>query len=174
MKTFLVGLMVFVFHLVPAQQMTLNEIREKYVKAAEDEDAAEELFKYLESKTENEPVLYAYRGAATALMAKYAFLPHKKLSYVHKSMEILKAAVQKDNENIEIRYLRLSIQYNIPSFLGYKENLDEDKKQIYKNINLAEKFSLSKEFLKDMVKYLISTDLYTEDEKQFLKKAAGI
>jgi hypothetical protein len=35
-----------------------------------------------------------------------------------------------DKNNIELTYLRYSVQYNLPAFLGYKSNLQEDKTKI--------------------------------------------
>ena len=35
----------------------------------------------------------------------------------------LKKCIKADNENIEIRYLRFTIQTNVPAFLGYSNSI---------------------------------------------------
>jgi hypothetical protein len=42
----------------------------------------------------------------------------------------LSEAIKKEPKNLEIRFMRYICQEKTPSFLGYKENLEEDKKFI--------------------------------------------
>ena len=40
---------------------------------------------------------------------------------------MLEKSISIEPENIELRFLRLTIQANLPSFLGYSENKENDK-----------------------------------------------
>jgi hypothetical protein len=67
-----------------------------------------------------------------------------------KGKKRINEAVMTDPDNVEIRLVRLSVQIKSPSFLGYKSNIDEDKKFIranHKNIKSA--------VLKEMMAVLI-------------------
>ena len=60
------------------------------------------------------------------IMAKHVFNPFSKLSYFNKGKLILEKAIQAEGKNVELRFLRYSIQTNVPAFLGYKSNLKND------------------------------------------------
>lgn len=75
----------------------------------------------------------AFEGAL--LMRKSGIIsgPARKLSTFKEGKEKLEAAIGKDNDNAEFRFLRLLIQENAPNIVKYKKNLDEDKAMIIKN-----------------------------------------
>ena len=50
-------------------------------------------------------------------------------------MENIEKAIEMDPQNAELRFIRLSIQKNIPSFLNYHSNLKEDEYWIRKNLD---------------------------------------
>lgn len=54
------------------------------------------------------------------------FNPISKLKTFNEGKKNLESAIKKEPYNPEIRFIRLSIQKNIPSFLGYKENIEND------------------------------------------------
>lgn len=106
----------------------LTQIRDLYVRAAQNEKSCEELLKSLESYNENNNPLYAgYKAAATMLMAKYVFNPISKLNYFKKGKNLLEKTIGKDPNNIELRFIRHTIQLNAPSFLNYNAQLKNDR-----------------------------------------------
>jgi len=54
------------------------------------------------------------------------------------------AALGLDPENVEIRFIRLSVQKNAPSFLGYNSNIKEDSDFIKKHRHLVTSVVLQK------------------------------
>ena len=44
-----------------------------------------------------------------------------------KGKKQLESIIKKYPDNIELHFLRLTIQDNLPSFLGYDDNISEDK-----------------------------------------------
>lgn len=60
-------------------------------------------------------------------MAKHYLNPISKLKTFNNGKKILESAIEKDKLNPELKFLRLSIQENSPSFLGYHNNIKEDK-----------------------------------------------
>lgn len=66
-----------------------------------------------------------------------AYLPQKAKIRLH--IIILRFCVLKNTPYVtELRFLRLSIQYAVPSILAYKENIEEDKAFILKYIEKEE------------------------------------
>ena len=68
-------------------------------------------------------------------MGKSCFSPISKWNTFKKGKGNIEQAIKIEPDNVELRFIRLSIQKNIPSFLGYKSNIDEDIEFIKKNRN---------------------------------------
>jgi hypothetical protein len=142
----------------------LAQIREDYKMVSNNSELASGLWTKLKPVTkENNVVLVAYKGAVTALMAKYTAVPKRKNRF-KEGVQLLEYAVSQDPNNIEIRCLRLSIQENTPKFLKYRSNIEDDRTFIldhYKNTpSLA---------VKDFVKsYVLRSTGFNTEEKQGL------
>ncbi len=59
--------------------------------------------------------------------------PISKLNTFKEGKKNIEQAIKKEPENVELRFIRLSVQKNAPSFLGYKSNINEDAKFIKEN-----------------------------------------
>ena len=68
----------------------------------------------------------AYEGALLMTKAQWGKKPKDKLSLFKEGRAKLEAAIQKNAENTEYRFLRLIIQENAPNVVKYKENIDAD------------------------------------------------
>lgn len=121
--------------------------RIQYEKAIEDEDTCKmliEQFKIKEKKNELKSVELAYLGALETIWAKHVFNPFSKLKTFKKGKEKIEAAIKQAPNDIEIYYLRLSVQKNAPSFLGYNNHIKEDTAFIKKNRHLVTSVILNK------------------------------
>jgi hypothetical protein len=104
-----------------------SEVRTAFQKAAKEERACTALIKLLEAFNEkNSPLLAGYRACATMMMAKYVFNPFTKLSYFSKGRTLLEKCIKADKQNIELRFLRYTVQRKAPFFLGYNSAIKED------------------------------------------------
>lgn len=72
----------------------------------------------------------AYEGALTMKKAGLVKGANKKLKLFKEGHKKLEAAITKDKENGELRFLRLMIQEHAPGILGYKDDLDKDSAYI--------------------------------------------
>lgn len=81
---------------------------------------------FVSIKTVSLPDREAYDGAL--LMKKAGLVDNKKnqLSLFRSGKQILDNIILKNNENCEFRFLRLIIQENAPSILGYNKQISED------------------------------------------------
>lgn len=152
--------------------MELYEVRKQYVESTLKEETAKKLLESLSKESALPPVMLAYKGATQAVMAKYATLPSKKYSLAKKGLAMLEQAIAIDPDNIEIRYLRFTIQENVPSFLGLSKDLKNDKIVIVKNASRRKEFKVDDPFFKEIARFLIDSDECSEEEIAQLKKEA--
>src|SRR5690606_37140217 len=111
-----------------------NGIRSAYLKAVESAEITAQLGGELAKiNSSNKPVLLAYKGGVSTLKAKFAKSRSDKKEFFKEGVSLIESAVKADVSNIEIRYIRMSVQENSPRFLGYHKNIDEDKEFILKN-----------------------------------------
>src|SRR5690606_1702562 len=111
----------------------LNEVRSSYSKAVLDKKLCKKMIEELELSKEKSVIDLAYLGAYQTIWANHVFNPLSKLATFKKGKNNIELAISKDPENVEIRYIRFSVQKNAPSFLGYNNNLEEDKDFLVKN-----------------------------------------
>lgn len=76
-----------------------------------------------------------YLASAKMQRAKYAFFPHKKLTYFNEGKKLLENYIQHNPKNIEARYVRLLVQSQAPFFLGYNSQINDDAAFVLKNIS---------------------------------------
>jgi hypothetical protein len=75
----------------------------------------------------------AYVTSIAMKQAEYTTNPLRKLQLFQENKTILNELIDTHRTNIHLRYVRLLTQENTPFFLGYNENITEDK-LILKNI----------------------------------------
>ncbi|RCU43022.1 hypothetical protein EIZ47_06140 [Chryseobacterium lacus] len=110
----------------------LPQLRKNYTKVVEDKKLCDRLIQTLE-KQNNSATQVAYLGALQTIWAKHTPNPVSKLSTFRRGKNNLEKAVKSEPNNIEIRFLRHSVQKNIPKFLGYSEHIEEDRRFLQKN-----------------------------------------
>jgi len=59
------------------------------------------------------------------------------LSYVNSALTKLNKAVALSDNNIEIRYMRFSVEANMPAYLGYSKHVVDDKNILIKGLKSA-------------------------------------
>lgn len=111
----------------------LNEVRTSYNKAVLDKKLCKKMIEELELSKEKSVIALAYLGAYQTIWANHVFNPLSKLATFKKGKNNIELAISKEPENVEIRYIRFSVQKNAPSFLRYNSHLKEDRDFLVKN-----------------------------------------
>lgn len=111
----------------------LDEVRVNYSKLVSDKDLCEKMISELTKTKNNSATHLGYLGGLQTIRAKHVFSPISKLNTYKEGKKNIEKAIKKEPENVEIRFIRLSVQKNAPSFLGYKSNIKEDTEFIRKN-----------------------------------------
>ncbi len=141
----------------------INTVRNMFEKASVNEISANKLLAILNAEPNLSPTLLGYKGSTLAMKAKYTINPYKKLKYFNEGKLLLEKAINKDAQNIELRYLRLAIQSNIPTFLNYNKNIDSDK--ILLLVAIKSSLILDEDLLKKITLFLNQCKYLSQSEK---------
>ncbi|WP_367867218.1 hypothetical protein [Pedobacter sp. WC2423] len=156
---------LFIYGTLPSPE--IKQLRVLYYQSATDKAAASKLQDLLSNvDDQSSELLICYKGVAEMMQAKYTISPISKYRRFKKGKEFIESAVALDPENLEIRFLRFTIQSNLPSFLGYNDQITADKKILIKNLD-----QIHDQPLKQLViNYLFASKHITEKERNDIKK----
>ncbi|RRJ91008.1 hypothetical protein EG240_07345 [Paenimyroides tangerinum] len=101
------------------------ELRSNYPKALNDKQICYDMITFL-SKQNLNTIEKGYYGAYLVIWANHIWNPMDKLSTFKKGKIELENAIKQDPKNVELRFLRLSIQANVPKILNYDQNIKSD------------------------------------------------
>lgn len=155
-----------------AQQLNIDKIRREYSKAVKDEELCKRNFDLLDegAKSSTEMV---YRAAYEILLAKHIGNPFKKVGQFKQGKQDLEELIRAYPTHIEARFIRWSVQVHAPSFLGYKDNIMEDKNFLVKNLYKLpneEAKSIIYNYVKGANPYLKGEQIFTINELKELGK----
>ncbi len=147
-----------------APDSELLEIRAQFHEAISEEKLAIQLNAKLHVISDKSTLQQGYEGATKMLLAKFTFLPNQKYQLFSKGKTQLESAIQIDKKNTELVYLRYIIQMNCPSFLGYNQALQQDKKYLLQVVKSIE----DKDLQKRILIFLLANAHLTVDERKLL------
>jgi len=101
-------------------------LRRQYEQAAANKEAGEKFYNLLHDYKAQDALVLGYKAASEAIKARDASMLNK-LTYVQQAAHTFEQAVTLDPANAEIRFLRFSVESNLPAFLGLSKHVDEDK-----------------------------------------------
>jgi hypothetical protein len=157
-------MMLFVTKTYSAK-LEIEELKTLFEAAAYSKASADRFLKLLSTVDHSStPILICYKGVAEMMQAKYGFNPISKLRRFKKGKTLIDEAVKKQPDNLEIRFLRLAIQTNLPAFLNYSDNIIEDEKYLLANIQTIK----NKNLKQDILKYLLASKHCSAEEKKEL------
>lgn len=150
--------------------LQLNDVRMGFYNAVQDSQQAEVLLKKINEIKPKSALITVYNGATCAIMAKNKWNPFSAVKLLKKSNEEMNKAVKYSPENLEIRFIRFAVQKNIPSYLGFSENIDEDKKYLIKHIDSFYNPKLSKEMRDYILWFMTEQGGYNEKQIKLIKE----
>lgn len=143
--------------------ISLSEVREVYPKAQESPEITETLFSTLSNlKDTDNHILLAYKGAVLTLKAKHSKGIKIKKEFFKDGVALLETALKASPDNVEIHFVRLTVQENAPKIVRYNQQIEADKNFILKKYR-----TIKDQELKSMIKkYCINSTLFSQTEKQ--------
>lgn len=169
-KFVLVLLMIIASIQISTAQVNLTQARSMYLGMKDNKCNSLELSKKFENSQPKDALLKAYYGASTAAAPECLGNPVEKIKYFRKGKSLLDESAKQQPTNVEIRFLRFATQTKAPSFLGYKDNIQEDKVLILKNMAEYAKVPSNKEMAGHMASFMLDSGELTSAEKTSLKQ----
>lgn len=171
-KLFLLLPFLFVVGFAHAQ-LTAKEIatlKKDMVKAVDNAKLTDTLLNQLTKLPNKTALTYGYLGTIEALKAKHAWNPYNKVKYVNRSLKTMQKAIDLDKENMELRFMRFSIEHFTPSFLGLSKELAIDRKEIVKHYQNHHFGHADTELIKNVAKFMVESKRCTAEEIKLFKK----
>ena len=161
------GLLYSFFCILFLVNPSITEIRKLYKKASLSKVNAEAFHSKFENiANTDDKILVAYKAASLTLMAKYAKGIKNKKIFFRDGALLLESLIAKYPKDIELRFIRLTIQENAPKIVKYKKNISEDKSLIVNGLN-----SLKNTALKTYIKsYVLQSKSFSDQEKNVISK----
>ena len=157
---FLIGNFAF------ANSIDILSLRKLYYASVSEKTQSTNFLKIMESMdVASDPLLTSYKGMAYLLMANHCSNPYSKWNNFMKGKTLLEDAVQRNPWNIEIRFMRLCVQTNVPSFLGYSKNIESDKKFLLEQWKSMTDIDLKNKILQ----YMLDTKICNDSQKLTFK-----
>jgi hypothetical protein len=167
-KIFLLFVCLF-YTLVVIANDNIELARKEFKKAAFNDKVTNEVYQVLVSSKTQDPLTQAYVAYFTALKARHVASPYEKITYVRSFDQAIKKAVALDPDNLEIRFLRFSVQDRLPPYLGFSKELAVDKKIIMQQIQ-SHRLDVPATFKKDMKAVLLNSKTLSIAEKKIIEK----
>lgn len=150
MIKFLGLLISVVFVFISFNATGLDVVRANYNKLVSDKDLCKKMISELAETKDNSATHLAYLGGLQTIWANHVFNPISKLNTFKEGKKNIDQAIKKEPDNVELRFIRLSVQKNAPSFLGYKSNIIKDTEFIREN-----RHQIGSEILQKMIETLL-------------------
>jgi hypothetical protein len=151
---------------VPAPKL----VRKQLLLALENRKLTDSLDKVFAAAINKSHLNVCYLGVIQALKAKHAWNPYYKVKYLNDAEKILQTAVSREPDNMEIRFMRFSIEHNVPGFLGYTKHLTADREEIIKQLERKYYATADQDVVITIIKFLLESKRCTPHENDFLHK----
>lgn len=153
---------------VYAEVPSVKVLRRQLLEAVEKRSVNDSLYQSLTTTKNRSPLLTSYLGAVEALRAKHTWNPYLKLKYLNDAEHTLEGAVNNEPHNMEIRFMRFSIEHNVPGFLGYTKHLQTDREEIIRQLDKRYYASADRDVVITIIKFLLDSKRCTPGENEFL------
>ena len=123
MKKIFLIFVCLIYTLLVYANGSIELARKEFKKAAFNDMVTNEVYQVLVSSNTQDPLTQAYVAYFTALKARHVKSPYEKIKHVRSFDLTIKKAVALAPNNLEIRFLRFSIQDQLPTYLDPRHYL---------------------------------------------------
>lgn len=152
------------------QEMSLTEIRNEYFYASFGSELIEGFNNKLLKIKKRTPIIVAYDAATKAVMTRTTWNWFKKLDYLDESRDLFEEAVKEDPKNVEIRFLRFTVEERIPGYLGYSDHMEIDKVVILKYLENYDSKKIAPEISNFLKERLRESEVFTDEELEKIEE----
>jgi hypothetical protein len=161
--------------MLSAQTPDKNKLlRRQLMLAVNSSKTNDSLYNILAALPSKSPLITGYIGTLQALKAKHHWNPYYKLKYVKDAQKTFAKAIAADPHNMEVRFLRFSVDYKLPKLLGYTKNMEADKNEIIAQLTQKNYSADNKDLVITIINFLLEANLHTAAEEAFLTKQLAL
>lgn len=143
----------------------IQEVRDAFKIAHENAENATAFNKLMQKDLEiDQNTQKAYLGASEVILSDFKKGISKKIKSFKSGRNLIEDAIKTDQDNIELRLIRLIIQNQVPKILNYHSEIDSDKSFIIEHFSKAP--PEVKSYVKDVSKTL---EIFSKEELEQLK-----
>lgn len=153
-------------------QINIDKMRADYAVAVKDKKLCAANLKILEAGAHT-ATERGYLAAYEILWAKHKNNPFTKINQFKKGKNLLESVITKNQNNIDLRFIRWSVQTHAPSFLQYNEDRLIDKEFLVHNLQKLrsqEGKNIIYKYLSEANSYLKGVHAFTQAELVELSK----
>jgi hypothetical protein len=162
--------LLFIIQNVKAEEPDLKAIRKQLREAINDSKTTDSLYKSLSAVKNRTGIIDGFIAGLQALKAKHAWNPYAKIKYIKNCEATFEKAIVVDPHNIEIRFMRFSVEDSVPGFLGYNKNLGIDSQEIITQLDKKNYGTADKILTIEIIKYLANSRRCTPVQVEELNK----
>jgi hypothetical protein len=153
--------------ILQAKAQDIKKLRELFYNASQNSRDANAFYNYMKDVSIDESATAGgYKAMSEFMKCYHSYNPITKLTFYDKGKTHLDHVIETDSSNVELRYLRFSVQLSIPSFLDYKQNIETDKKFLVENLELIAEDKMLYEMIRS---FLLESNYCSDDEKQKIR-----
>jgi len=141
-----------------------NQIRSQLEKAPFDEEVATNLLNNLRGMEDKDALHTAFLASAEGIMCIHTASIFKKMKYANNAIEKADEAVHLDANDYEIRFIRFTIQSQIPKIFGKSSDLKQDKEYLIDNFNSTQLEHIPYRSIEEMVHIMDESKIFTDSE----------
>lgn len=156
----------------PVGAPDLPSLRRHYAAAATDEAAARRMLAAVRGYDGPNAAIVGYRAVAEAVQARYVWSPLAKLRAVRAAQKTFDHAVALDARNVEVRFLRYTIEVNVPRYLGLSAHLAADRALIIAGARHYPDLGLDAQSLTIIRDFMLQRGECTPEETRMLRAIA--
>jgi hypothetical protein len=147
-----------------AQTISIDQLRKAYYRLNTDSAACAELYAKVSKVNSAGNLINGYKGAITAAMANHVKSKQEKIKLFTTGKKLMDQSVAADSADVELRFLRFTIQTNCPKALGYYKQIETDKNYMLAHVNEVKNPGVKNK----MTEYLLASSYLAPDEKKKL------
>lgn len=147
-------------------RVPVEKLRDLFWQSGSDNQVIMPFYKTAETHQDSgSPLLKGYLGVATMMRARITGNPFKKWYLFNKGKVLLEQAIDDDPNLLELRFLRLSVQKELPGILDYNGSIKSDRKFIVNHISdFMDESSDNEIFGRKILGYLFDKKLIGSDQ----------
>ena len=158
-----------VFSLQAARLFLRADLKE----ALESRETTDALIQYIYEHFSQDPAAYpavilAYYGTFRGLQAKFAGNPQKKLAGLVACLKYLDQAVQREDADLEVFFLRYSSLHHLPPLLGVPKKRVEDIETICALLLKRDFTLVDKDFQAEIIDFMLKSKRLSPHQRESL------